>query len=259
MLKGILKQMKVLKYFFSILLVIWGLLLVGAKLFSDGFQFPFLTILTIIAIGLGVSKHKRTDLFFFISACLWVVLSSETIGFVLFFDLDNYDRMIVGIIPLILGISLIISSQPKEKWDNTLFKRLLIIPVLIIIGIGSYVYKPTTEEVNCWYYFGNAKSYKILFAETPERTFEVNISSDELKKEVKKEGLQYEGREGFYCPETKVRVVTSFGNIISAKIISFRNTEKDKKVKFSRPTKIPLSRVKGNLEIIKPFTLRLWN
>lgn len=126
-----------------------------------------------------------------------------------FFDSGNYERMIIGIIPLVLGIGLIISSQPKEKWTNTLIKRLLIIPALIIIGIGSYIYKPTTEEINCWYYFEAGKSYNVLFAEAPEYTFEVRLSSDELKNEVKKEALQYEGRDGYYCPETKVRVVTS--------------------------------------------------
>ncbi len=41
--------------------------------------------------------------------------------------------------------------------------------------------------------------------------------------------------------------------------MSFRNSEIDKKVKFSNPTKIPLDKVKGKLEILKPFMLRLWN
>ena len=71
--------------------------------------------------------------------------------------------------------------------------------------------------------------------------------------------LQYEGRDGYYCPETKVRVVTRFGTIISAKIMSFRNSEIDKKVTFSSPTKIPLDKVNGKLEILKPFILSVWN
>jgi len=251
--------MKISKYIFSVLLVIWGILIVWAKLFYVGIHFPFLTILTTIAIIFGISKSEKNNLIFFISACLWIIMSAETIGFVAFFDSGNYERMVIGIIPLVLGIGLIISSQPMEKWTNTLMKRLLIIPALIIVAIGSYIYKPTTEEINCWYYFEKGKSFNVSFAQAPDYTFEVRLFSEELKKRVIKEGLQYKGRNGYYCPETKVRVTTSFGNIISAKIISFRNSEIDKKVIFSTPTEIPLDKVKGKLEILKPFMLRLWN
>jgi hypothetical protein len=251
--------MKILKYIFAILLVVWGILIAWTKLFSVGIHFPLLTILTIIAIISGINKSEKNNLIFFFSACLWILMSAETIGFVAFFDSGNYERMIIGIIPLILGIGLIISSQPMKKWFNTSIKRVLIIPLMIIIGIGSYIYKPTTDEINCWYYFENEKSYNILFASAPDYTFEVRLSSEKLKKQVQKEALQYESREGYYCPETKVKVVTSFGKIISAKIMSFRNSEIDKKVIFSNPTEIPLNKVKGKLEILKPFMLRLWN
>lgn len=253
------KSMRILKYIFAILLVIWGILIAWIKLFSVGIHFPFLTILTTIAIIFGISKSEKNNLIFFLSACLWILMSAETIGFVAFFDSGNYERMVIGFIPLVLGIGLIISSQPIEKWTNTLIKRLLIIPLLIIIGIGSYIYKPTTDEINCWYYFENEEFYNVLFASAPDYTFEVRLSSEELKKQVQKEGLQYEARNGYYCPETKVKVITSFGNIISAKIMSFRNSEIDKKVTFSSPTEIPLDNVKGKLEILEPFMLRLWN
>ena len=186
-------------------------------------------------------------------------MSAETIGFVAFFDSGNYERMVIGIIPLVLGIGLIISSKPMAKWTNTLIKRLLIIPALIIIGIGSYIYKPTTEEVNCWYYLEKGETYKVRFAETPNRTFEVELTSNGLKEEVKAEALQYEGQNGYYCPETKVKVVTSFGKIVSVKILSFRNSEIDKKVTFSNQMKIPLDKVNGKLEILQPYILRLWN
>jgi hypothetical protein len=239
--------------------VIWGLLIAWTKLFSVGLHFPFLTIFTVIAIIAGITKHKKANLIIIISACLWIILSAETIGFVIFFDEGNYGRMLFGVIPFLLSIGLLFSTQTEIKLINTLTKKFLLVPLFMLIGIGSYVYKPTTEEVNCWYYLDNDKTYNVRFAETPERTFEVELSSDKLKKEVKKEALQYEGRKGYYCPETKVRVVTSFGKIISAKIMSFRNSEIDKKVNFSSPTKIPLEKVNGKLEILKPFILRLWN
>ena len=251
--------MRILKYILSILLVIWGLLIAWAKLFSVGLHFPFLTVLTVIAIIAGISKYKKANLIFFISACLWIVLSAETIGFVIFFDEGNYGRMLFGVIPFLFSSGLLFSTQTEIKLINTITKKFLLVPLFLLIGIGSYVYKPTTEEINCWYYLDNNQTYKVLFAESPKRTFEVELSSNELKKEVKKEALQYEGRNGYYCPETKVRVVTSFGKIISAKIMSFRNSEIDKKVTFSSSTKIPLEKVNGKLEILKPFMLRLWN
>ena len=101
---------------------------------------------------------------------------------------------------------------------------------MFLLGIGSYIYKPTIEEINCWYYFDNDETYNVRFGTAPERTFDVELTSDDLKKEVKTEAIQYEGRDGYYCPETKVRVVTSFGQIISVRIIGFRNSEIDKKV-----------------------------
>lgn len=251
--------MKTLKYIFSILLVVWGILITWVKLFSIGIHFPFLTILTSIAIILGIGKSEKNNLIFFISACLWIMMSAETIGFLAFFDLGNYERLLVGMIPLILGIGLIISSKPKEKWTNTITKKLIIIPALIIVGICSYAYKPSTDEVNCWYYFDDTKYYNVRFAQAPNYTFEVTLYSEEIKEKVKKDGLQYMERDGYYCPETKVRVVTCFGNIISAEVISFRNSETNKKVVFNNPAKIPLDKVKGKLEILKPFMLGLWN
>ena len=251
--------MKKLKYILSILLVIWGLLMAWTKLFSVGPHFPFLTVLTVVAIVLGIGRYKKSDLIFLVSASLWLISSAETIGFVIFFDEGNYGRMLFGIIPLLLSIGLLFSTQIELKFINTSLKKFLLVSLFVFSGIGSYVYKPTTEEINCWYYLDNGKTYKVLFAEAPERTFEVELSSDKLKNEVKAEALQYEGRDGYYCPETKVRVVTRFGAIISAKVMSFRNSEIDKKVIFSSPTKIPLDEVNGKLEIIKPVILSIWN
>lgn len=251
--------MKILKYILSILLLIWGLLIAWIKLFSVGLDFPFLTVITIVAIISGISKHKKANTIFFISACLWMILSAETIGFVIFFDAGNYERMLLGIIPFLLSAGVLFSSQMENNLINTLTKKILLVPLFMMLGIGSYIYKPTIEEVNCWYYFDNDKTYNVFFAETPERTFEVELSSSELKEEVKSEALQYEERDGYYCPETKVRVVTSFSKIISAKVMSFRNSEIDKKVNFSSPTEIPLDKINGKLEILSPFMPRLWN
>ena len=251
--------MKSLKYILSFLLVLWGLLIAYSKLYSVGLHFPFLTVLTIIAIVMGISKYMKSGLIFFVSACLWMILSAETIGFIMFFDSGNYGRMIIGLIPFLLSAGLLLSVQIENKLINKISKKLFIISLLFLLGIGSYIYKPTIEEINCWYYFDNDETYNVRFARAPERTFDVELTSDDLKKEVETEAIQYEGRDGYYCPETKVRVVTSFGQIISVRIIGFRNSEIDKKVSFSSPEKIPLEKVNGKLEILKPFMLRGWN
>ena len=115
--------MRILKYILSVLLVIWGLLIAWTKLFWVGPHFPFLTVLTVIAILTGISKHKKADTIFFISACLWMILSAETIGFVIFFDEGNYERMVLGFIPLVLSTGLLFSAQPEIKLINNSVKK----------------------------------------------------------------------------------------------------------------------------------------
>lgn len=249
----------VFKYIFSVLLVIWGIITLAVKLFFEGLHFPFLTVFTLMAIALGINKNKKSNLVFFISASFWILMSAETIGFVIFFDSGNYERMLIGIIPLFLGIGLMLSTKNKEKRISFLIKKGLVILFLTALGISSYVYKTSTEEINCWYHFEDEESYKVVFASSPKHKFEVILSSQELKKEVKKEAIKYENIDGYYCPETKVRVVTYYGKIISAKIISFRNSETDKNITFSHQVKIPLNEVKGEVEILKPYLLRIWS
>ena len=133
-------------------------------------------------IILELGKYKKADVIFFLSACLWMILSAETIGFVLFFDSGNFYRMLIGIIPFLLGNGVLFSIQTDIKLIDSVTKKFLLVPLSILIGIGSYIYKPTTEEVNCWFYIDNGKTYNVLFAEVPGRTFEVQLSSYELKK-----------------------------------------------------------------------------
>jgi hypothetical protein len=251
--------MRKVKYLVSILLIIWGILIGWIKLYSVGFHIPILTIITTIAIISGISKSKYSNITFFISAILWVIVSAENIGFVIFFDNGNYERMIFGSIPLILSTTILLTTSIEFKYINSFSKKIFLLVGLVLLGIGSYIYKPTIKEINCWYYFDKNQDFKISFADSPNSKFEVELNSDQLKKLVKKEGMQYSSREGYYCPETKVRVITSFGKIISAKIKSFRNTDIDKKVVFEEPTEIPIYKINGNREILKPFMINLWN
>jgi len=251
--------MKTLTYILATLLVIWGLFIVVIKLFFTGAHFPFLTVLTIGAIISGIMKHPKADWAFFTIGCLWIVFGAETMGFALFFDEGNYQRMTLGLIPFLMGGGILFSRPFEVPLFNTPAKKLLLVPVLMGMGLGSYVHKVTTSTVNCWYYLDQGEDFNVLFAEVPGRTFEVRLSSKELKQVVSKEAIQYEGHEGYYCPETEIRVVTSFGNLTSAEIIAFRNSQIDKKVIFSQPEAIPLDKAVGTIDILKPYTPPLWN
>lgn len=235
------------------------MLIALAKVWVIGIHFPFLTFITLIAVTSGIGKFKYSNNIFLISGSLWIIFSSESIGFVSIFDSEYYGRYIVGIIPLLLAIGLVLSTPIVKKRKKFSLNKIYLIPILIIIGVGSLIYKPTLEEVNCWYYITNDDSYRVSFAKSPDRVFEVELSSEDLKNEVLTTAIKDKYREGYYCPETKIRVITSFGKIISAKIIAFRNSELNKNVKFQNPTKIPLEKVKGKLDILQPFMLTFWN
>ena len=245
--------MERLKYILSILLVIWGLLITGASLLVIGPQIPFLTTATVIAIYLKVIKHRNSNLIFLIVAYLWVIAGADTIGFSLFFDIEKDNRIFLGMIPLLMGIGLVLIMYSKQFILNTLIKRLSLAFILTLLTIGSYFQKTTNAYLNCWYHLDNSKSYLVRFAETPDRNFAVELSSHELKTKVVKDALRYKGIKGYYCPETKIQVVTSFGRVISAEIIEFRNSEIDKKVKLDNPVRIPLNKVKHSLDILKPY------
>jgi len=176
----------------------------------------------------------------------------------MFYQGNNYAGLIFGMIPFMLSTILMFSIKYESRFINSSSKKLLVIPLCLLIGIGSHIYKPTTVEINCWYYFDSDKTYTIEFCRAPEETFKVDVNSDLMKKEVIAEALQDEGRDGYYCPETKVRVVTSFGKIISVRILSFRNSVTDKKINFSDRVKIPLENVNGKLEILKPWKVSVW-
>lgn len=251
--------MKKNKYIFSALLILWGLIIFWTKLFIGDLSFPFLTILTLVGVIAGIFKNTKSNTILFFAGCVWIIFSAETMGFVIFFSDSDFERSILSLFPLLLASFLILSTDIEFKWANSPIKKILLIPVFLTVGIGSYIYKPTIKELNCWYYFNENNSYNVLFTQITERTFEIELSSEELKKKVVNEGIQYEGRSGYYCPNTKIRVITSFSKIVSAEILSFRNSELNKEVEFSTPTKIPLKNVDGILEILEPHLLSVWN
>jgi len=252
------KRIKIFKYGISILLVFWGLFIFYQNLFLVGGRIPFITLFTVIAIMLEINKKKQADIFFFISASLWILFNAESIGFLIFFPGQYFIKTGFFLtIPIILSIGLIFLIKSKIKYFNTNYKKSFLILFLLFIGVISYVYKPYTKEVNAIYSLSTYKKYKVNFSIATSYSFDVVLSSENLKKLVEKNAMDISS--GFYCPETKIRVISCFGKIVSAKILSFRNTEIDKKFVLKNPIKIPIDKIRGKLSILKPIFLNLWD
>lgn len=124
--------------------------------------------------------------------------------------------------------------------------------VFLSIGLLSFVRKPHVEEFNCWYYKGNKDDFRVEFYTTPEHLFEATINSPELKKIIEKEAILYESREGYYCSNTKVKVITRFKKIVGVKLLEFHNTKINKVVNFEPPFEIDINTLTGYKTILKP-------
>ncbi len=77
-------------------------------------------------------------------------------------------------------------------------------------------------------------------------------SSKDLKEIILKEGMTYESREGYYCPESRVKVITRFKEIVAVKVMGFMNSEIDKNVDFGNGFKIDLNSMVGDKSILEP-------
>lgn len=115
-----------------------------------------------------------------------MVLTFETIDFVIFFDQGNYRKMLFGVIHFLLSTELLFSTQNEIKLINTITKKFLLVTLFILIVIDSYGYKQDNKKVNCCCYLDNDKTYNFRLEETAERNFGIELSSDKQKK-----ALQY--------------------------------------------------------------------
>ena len=70
-----------------------------------------------------------------------MVLTFETIDFVIFFDEGNYRKMLFGVIHFLLSTELLFSTQNEIKLINTITKKFLLVTLFILIVIDSYGYK----------------------------------------------------------------------------------------------------------------------
>lgn len=243
----------------TFLLFLYGLLIFFATLRISGLGFytPILTISALVGFAtLFFDKKLGWTLMLIISAA-WLLRYFEHASYLILYDLNSSGRLLLTIIPLFFALPIFgLTLKEKFKQIDKPFKNWYwgLLPLIFLtIGLLSFVYKPHTDEFNCWYYFDDKKDeYKITFAITPDHKFEATASSTELKEIVKKEGLTYEGRDGYYWPETKVRITTRFKEIIGVKILGFRNSEIDKKVRLENPFEIDLATIKGDKSILEP-------
>ena len=253
-----------MRYFIPILtfiLFLCGLLIFfGTIRFGIGIYTPLLTIGTLIGfITLFTNRKKGLPIIFFVSLG-WLLRYFEHASYLLLYDRQNVGRWLIVTIPIILAILLfILTFKSKQNILGKPFSwRVVTLSILAIASIGliSFVRKPHVDEFNCWYYFDNKNDYKITFAVSPDHIWEATSNSDELKNLISKNGIRDKFREGIYCPETKVRVITRFKKIVAIRIMGFHNTTTNVYSNFKSPIDIDLNKIKGDLDLLQPeFTV----
>jgi hypothetical protein len=254
------------KYLIPILtfiLFLFGLLIFFSSMLYFGIgKYTFiLTISTFIGfIALLKNRTRGLTIIFFVSIG-WLLRYFEHASFLTIYDNRNIGRWILVAIPILLSTIILTltykaSQEIKEKEFSLKLPTLLVLGIATI-GLLSFVRKPHTNEFNCWYYFdNNNKDFRITFAITPDHIFETTTDSKELKNFVMKYGIRDEFREGIYCPETKIKVVTRFKKIISVEIIGFRNSTTNFNASLDKPYEIDINKIYGDKGILEPeFTM----
>jgi len=254
------------KYLIPILtfiLFLYGLFIIFSSMLYLGIGTItlILTISTLIGLlALLINRKVGLTITLVVAIC-WLIRYFEHAAFLTLYDIQNIGRWVIVAIPILLATIILLLSY-KARQDIQEKPINLKLPVLLIIGIAviglfSFVRKPHTNEFNCWYHLDNdKKEYKISFAITPEHVFETATDSEELKEFVLKYGIRDEYRPGIYCPETKVRVVTSFKKIVSVKILGFRNSTTNYKATLDNPIELDINKIYGDKGILVPeFTL----
>ena len=164
-------------------------------------------------------------------------------------------------IPILLAFlfcALIYKAKQDEK--NVPFNyRLFGVSFLLFLSVGLllFIRKPHTTEFNCWYYIEDHKEeFKITFATSPEHILETTMSSPNLNSVIEKEAMTDEYRDGYYCPETRVRVITRFKEVVGLEISGFRNSKIDKVITFEKPFPVEINTITGDQTFLEPtFTL----
>jgi hypothetical protein len=242
----------------TILLLLLGLLTLLGSIFSGvSFYTLVLTFSTVFGIVAYLSNKKIGLTIILFVSIAWLLRYFERSGFLLLHDTENVSMWIL-VIPIIsVSIPLfflsyiyrqrLLNKSVNLKWLTMLF---LLIPSLAFL---SFTRKAHTNEYNCWYYIDqSSEDYMITFATTPEHLFEIYSSSKQLKDFIQNNGIKDQYREGIYCPETKVKIITKFKKITSISIIGFHNTTTNKYYKFPKSVDIDYNQLRGDKSILEP-------
>ena len=251
-------MMKYLIKILTFILFLFGLLVLYSSIFvlGIGIYSLLLTISTLIGfITLLINRNTGLLIMIFVSIC-WLLRYFEYASWLMLYDILNVGRWILVSIPILLSSIILILAfkfyKNKKGKSFALKTPILLITIIALIGICSFVRKPHTREFNCWYYFDNGKKdYRITFAITPEHIFETTTDSKELREFVQKYGIRYEFRDGIYCPETKVRVITRFKKIIAVKVIGFRNSTTNYKAILEEPFEMDINNIYGDKKLLQ--------
>ena len=219
------------------------------------------SILLTLAILAGIISsfinRKLGWTILFVSSICWLLRYFEHAAYLILYDFQNLGRWILVVITILFSFALFtLIYKARQEFKGKTFKiRFLSISLFAFLAIGlfSFIRKPHRKEFNCWYNFNNTQNnFTITFAITPGQTLEVSSNSNELKEFIKKNGIFDEFRKGFYCPQTKVRVITRFKEIVSIDLVEFRNTKINKTYRFENPVAIDINSIKGNKQILQP-------
>jgi hypothetical protein len=247
---------------FTVFLLLLGLLTLFVTLRSGVTVYTICLVLSTFAGLVTYLSNKRRGLdIIFIVSIAWLLRYFERSSFLLLYDSEITRRWLLVLPVIFVATPLAFLSYVNRQRllsKKADLKRLAITIVLIpLISLLSFMRKPYTNEYNCWYYFNDTKgNYKIVFALTPEHLFEVYSGSQELEDFIQKNGIVVPNREGIYCPETKLQIITRFKRIVSVSVVEFHNTKKDQYFNLPYSIDLDYSLIKGDKSILEPrFTL----
>ncbi len=251
-----------LKYLFSILLLLWEIVIFLSLIWGEDPHFPYLLFITLLAITAGLSKVKYSNEIFVVMAFLWMAFSAETIGYFIFFEKFNLGRMALGYIPFLIAMGVLLGVDKIFPNTNVIIQKKMLIMIALVLGIGSYGCKSFTLDRNCILFPGNNQaSYMIEIVMTPKNYLSLQLKDENFRKEIEANGIKDKYWGNYYCPEMKIRVWTTFGKIVSAKIISFNNTDTGKKYVFKSHIRLPWNKpyvAYGEGNILVPDEPHLW-